>query len=128
MDTSILTQILSALADGAAGQAGQRAWTALADLARKTAGHGSAETAAIDAAREQPAPGVLRALAEALDSRAHADPGFAAALGQWIRQTQALLPQPLAVNQVTGPVRGTVIQAGEVSGGIHLTTQPGTAV
>jgi hypothetical protein len=129
MDTTVLGQVLSALLQGAGGQAGQQAWTALAALTRRLLGRQAAETTAVEAApagAEDPAaPGRLAGL---LAGRAAADPGFAAELGQWLAGTQALLGSGhTTVNQVGGTVSGTVIQAGDVFGGIRFGGPPGPA-
>lgn len=119
MDTTLLGQVLTALSQGAAGQAGQQAWTALAALATRLLGRDSAETTAIEAARTgTPDPARLATL---LARRAGDDPGFAGELQEWLAGTQALLTAGnVTSNQVTGQVSGTVIQAGDVFGGIRL--------
>jgi hypothetical protein len=119
MDTTLLGQVLTALTQGAAGQAGQHAWTALAALATRLLGRDSAETTAIEAARTRiPDPARLASL---LARRAGDDPGFAGELQEWLAGTHALLTAGhVTSNQVTGQVSGTVIQAGDVFGGIRL--------
>ena len=126
MDASLLGQVLTALAQGAAGHAGQQAWTALAALATRLLGRDSAETRAVEAARaETPDPARLASI---LAGRAAADPGFAAGLQGWLTDTQALLAAGHGtVNQVSGEVTGTVIQAGDVFGGIRLGGPPDPA-
>lgn len=129
MDPGILTQVLTALAQGAGGQAGQRAWTALAALTSRLLGRDATETKAIDSARAgKPDPSGPGGLAEALAGKAGADPRFAAGLEDWLARAQALVicGQP-AVNQVTGPVSGTVVQARDVFGGIRLGGPPDPA-
>jgi hypothetical protein len=129
VDPGVLSQILTALAQGAAGQAGQHAWTALAALAGRILGHDSAETKAIEAASAGNAvPGCPGGLAGLLAGRASADPGFAAGLEDWLTGTSALLEAGHAtVNQVTGQQSGTVIQAGNVFGGIRIGGPPSPA-
>ena len=119
MDMTLLGQVLTALTQGAAGQAGQQAWTALAALATRLLGRDSAETTAIEAARAgTPDPARLASL---LARRAGDDPGFAGELQAWLADTQTLLTAGhVTSNQVTGQVSGTVIQAGDVFGGIRL--------
>jgi hypothetical protein len=119
MDTTVLGQVLAALTQGAAGQAGQQAWTALAALAARLLGRDSAEAGAIEAARAgTPDPARLASL---LARRAGDDPGFAAELQEWLADTQVQLAAGhVTSNQVTGQVSGTVIQAGDVFGGITL--------
>ena len=119
MDTTVLGQVLAALAQGAAGQAGQQAWTALAALATRLLGRDSAEAGAIEAARAG-TPDPVR-LASLLASRAGDDPGFAGELQEWLADAQVLLAAGhVTSNRVTGEVSGTVIQAGDVFGGISL--------
>jgi hypothetical protein len=122
MDQGALSQVLAALAQGAGGQAGQQAWTALTALAGRLLGHHSAETTAIEAARTGTAdPACPGGLAEALTGRARIDPAFAAELDGWLAGTRTLLGAGHAtVNQVAGQQSGTVIQAGTVFGGISI--------
>jgi hypothetical protein len=123
MDTTVLGQVLAALTQGAAGQAGQQAWTALAALATRLLGRDSAEAGAIEAARAG-TPDPVR-LASLLARRAGDDPGFAAELQEWLAGTQVQLAAGhVTSNQVTGQVSGTVIQAGDVFGGIALGSPP----
>ena len=119
MDTTLLGQVLTSLTQGAAGQAGQQAWTALTALATRLLGRDSAETTAIEAARAgTPDPARLASL---LARRAGDAPGFAGQLHEWMTDTQALITAGhVTSNQVTGQVSGTVIQAGNVFGGIRL--------
>jgi hypothetical protein len=126
MDASLLTQVLTALTQGAAGQAGQQSWTALTALANRVLGRDPAETAAIEAARTgTPDPARLAGL---LAGRAASDPGFAELLQKWLTDTQALLSAGNGTrNQVTGQVSGTVIQARDVFGGIRLNGPPAPA-
>jgi hypothetical protein len=123
MDTTVLGQVLAALTQGAAGQAGHQAWTALTALATRLLGRDSAEVGAIEAARAG-TPDPVR-LASLLVSRAGDDPGFGTELQEWLAGTQALLAAGhITSNQVTGEVSGTVIQAGDVFGGISLSGPP----
>jgi hypothetical protein len=126
MDTALLGQVLAALTQGAAGQAGQQAWTALTALAARLPGRDPAEAEAIEAARAgTPDPARLASL---LARRAGDDPGFAAELQEWLAGAQALLTAGhVTTNQVTGQVSGTVIQAGDIFGGIRLGGPPGPA-
>jgi hypothetical protein len=123
MDTTLLGQVLAALTQGAAGQAGQQAWTALAALATRLLGRDSAEAGAIEAARAgTPDPALLAGL---LARRAGDDPGFAGELQKWLADARVLLAAGhVTSNQVTGEVSGTVIQAGDVFGGISLSGPP----
>jgi hypothetical protein len=126
MDTTLLGQVLTALTQGAAGQAGRQAWTALAALATRLLGRDSAEAGAIEAARAG-TPDPVR-LASVLARRTSADPGFAGELQEWLADTQALLTAGhVTSNQVTGQVSGTVIQAGDVFGGIRIGGPPDPA-
>jgi hypothetical protein len=127
LDTSVLTQVVTALAQGAAGQAGQQAWTVLAALAGRLLGRNSAEARAIEDARIGSSPDPAH-LAGVLAARAQADPAFAAAMEEWLTDTQALLATGHGtVNEVTGPVSGTVIQARDVFGGIRFGSPPDPA-
>jgi hypothetical protein len=121
METSVLAQVLTALAQGAGGQAGQRAWTALAALAGRVLGRDSAEAAAIEAVRVSGSPDPA-SLADLLAGQAEADPGFASGLEEWLADTKLLLAsgEGQTANRVTGPVSGTVIQARDVFGGIRF--------
>lgn len=126
MDTTLLGQVLTALAQGTAGQAGQQAWTALAALATRLLGRDSAEAEAIEAARaDTPDPACLATL---LARRAGGNPAFAGELQEWLADAQLLLTAgSVTSNQVTGQVSGAVIQAGNVFGGIRLGGPPDPA-
>jgi hypothetical protein len=121
----MLTQVLSALVQGAGGQAGQRAWTALAALTGRALGYDSAETQAIETSRTaSPDPARVSNLAEGLARLARTDPAFTAELTDWLTGAQALLTGDQTLNQVTGQVTGPVIQARDVSGGITIGPTP----
>jgi hypothetical protein len=123
MDTTVLGQVLAALTQGAAGQAGQQAWAALAALAARLLGRDSDEAEAIEAARSG-TPDPVR-LASLLATRTGDNLGFATELQEWLAGTQVLLAAGhVTTNQVTGEVSGTVIQAGDVFGGISLGSPP----
>src|ERR1039457_5918444 len=49
MDIPVLSEVLTALAQGAGGEAGRRTWAALAGLTARICGHGSAEAQAAEA-------------------------------------------------------------------------------
>ncbi len=118
MDNSVLAQVLTALAQGAGGQAGQQAWTALTALAGRLPSQRPAGTTATRAgATAEPAH-----LARALTTRAQTSHEFATQLQEWLTSTQALLTTQGTTNQVTGPVTGTVIQARDIAGGISTGT------
>src|SRR5579875_3504377 len=106
MDPGVLAQVLTALAQGAGGQAGQRAWTALAGMTARICGRDNAETRAVEAARTGtgPDPAGIADLAARLARQAGHDPAFAAALEPWLSAVQILLADSTALNQVTGPV------------------------
>jgi hypothetical protein len=126
MDVPVLSEVLTALAQGAGGEAGRRAWAALAGLTARICGHGSAEAQAVEAASTGSEPGRPSALADLLAQRADADPGFAAAFRPWLSAAQLLLAEGNATaNQVTGGVSGSVIQARDVHGGIIISRPPG---
>src|ERR1039457_715686 len=126
MDVPVLSEVLTALAQGAGGEAGPRAWAALAGLTARICGYGSAEAQAVEAASTGSEPGRPGALADLLAQRADADPGFAAAFRPWLSAAQLLLAEGNATaNQVTGGVSGPVIQARDVHGGIISSRPPG---
>ena len=128
MDIPVLSEVLTALAQGAGGEAGRRTWAALAGLTARICGHGSAEAQAVEAASTGSEPGRPGALADLFAPRADADPGFAAALRPWLSAAQLLLADGSATaNQVTGGVTGPVIQARDVHGGIIIGSLPGPA-
>ncbi|MFT2016198.1 hypothetical protein ACMA1D_10200 [Streptomyces sp. 796.1] len=92
----ISVEILIAMASGAAGAAGQRAWEALHTLVRRRPESGTSdpvpatgedELAALTAAPEDAQR--ARALLQALHQRAADDPQFRLSLAQWTQQAQA---------------------------------------
>jgi len=123
MDIAVLSDVLSALVQGAGGEAGRRAWTVLAGMTARICGHGSAEAAAVG---QVAAAGPDDAgLADLLARRAAADPRFAAALGPWLSAAHLLLTgDSTTVNQVSAAVTGPVIQARDVHGVITISPQP----
>jgi hypothetical protein len=125
MDSNLLGQVLAAVTQGAAGQAGQQACTALSALVTRLLGPGSAEAGAVEAARvgnHDPAR-----LAGLLAERAEADSVFAGELLEWLAGAQSVLTAGGTVNTVSGQVSGTVVQARDVRGGIRLSGPPGPA-
>ncbi|RJL31000.1 hypothetical protein [Bailinhaonella thermotolerans] len=113
MDATALAAIISALAGGAAGEAGKSAWNSLTALVRRRFGDDSAEL-------ERRPPDEAAA---GLVWRAGADPEFGEALAEWMRDASALVQQRRDVtNTISGDARvtGPVIQAGDIHGSINL--------
>jgi hypothetical protein len=103
MDIPVLSEVLTALAQGAGGEAGRRTWAALAGLTARICGHGSAEAQAVEAASTGSEPGRASALADLLAPRADADPGFAAVL--W---------RPVTADRPAGVLTDDAASAGQV--------------
>jgi hypothetical protein len=93
IDADVLGQVLSALARGAGGEAGQRARIALPGMTARLCGRFSAEARAAEMAcvRGEPDQGGLSGVAALLAVRARADPGFASALVPWLAAARMLL-------------------------------------
>ncbi|KAB7843722.1 hypothetical protein [Streptomyces mobaraensis] len=125
----IAPELLMALAGGTAGAAGDQMWQSLRNLvARWRAGGEPEETGepgALTALDEAPDDAERAAeLAVALARRARQDPAFAQALAEWRRRAEALegttrTGSGNVHNSVSGGTQNTVIQARDVSGGIH---------
>ncbi|WP_204030528.1 hypothetical protein [Sinosporangium siamense] len=117
MDPTALAAIVSALLGGVAGEAGRSAWMSLSTLVRNRFGGDSAAVAAVE--RGEDAEEITGVLVE----EARSDPEFAESLDAWARQAGSIVEQRQQVsNVISGDahVTGTVIQAGNVFGGIHL--------
>lgn len=129
MDIAVLAQVLTALAQGAGGEAGKRAWAALEALAARFCGHrGNVMSAVREAGPgDGTNPGRLGGLAALLDEQARVDPGFAAELDHWLTRARDLpATAEGAVNTISGKVSGQVVQARDVSGGISFGGTPGS--
>jgi hypothetical protein len=94
IEADVLEQVLSALARGTGGQAGQRAWTALPSVTARICGRFSAEARAVAATcgGGEPGPAGLSGVAALLAGRARTDPRFASILVPWLAAAQMLLP------------------------------------
>jgi hypothetical protein len=93
IEADVLEQVLSALARGTGGQAGQRAWTALPSVTARICGRFSAEARAVAAACSggEPGPAGLNGVAVLLAGRARTDPRFASILVPWLAAARILL-------------------------------------
>jgi tetratricopeptide (TPR) repeat protein len=127
MDTT-LGLAISALTQGAAGEAGRQAWSALTGLARRRLGQ-TAPTAATlrDGSDVPPDSRQIAELSTALADHAGRDSGFARELEAWLAGAQRLIQagDASAVNSVAGPDIGLVLQGRDFSapviqGGVHL--------
>ncbi|NED78328.1 hypothetical protein G3I51_39645 [Streptomyces sp. SID9944] len=116
--------LLVALAGGAGGEAGQRAWDALSTLVRRpfrrgedtpAVSSGEAELAALARA---PGPERANALRDALAARAVLDARFGADLRQWHEQTGALRTGDGEVHNTIsgGTFHGPLVQGRDFSG------------
>jgi hypothetical protein len=114
-----LTAILSALAGGAAGEAGKSAWESLAALVRRRFGR---DRRAVEAVARPDAlePGDLARL---LAERAADDPEFRASLERWLAEAGPAARGEV-VNINTGEVSGTLVQARDVHGSITIGVDP----
>jgi hypothetical protein len=86
------------------------------DLVKRRFGHQPEAHKALEAAEAAPSdPEVIRALAERLDVVRATDPEFGEnLLAEWDKVPDA----DRVVNQISGPVTGKVVQAGEIHGNI----------
>jgi hypothetical protein len=116
----MLVGALTKALDSAAGEAGKKAWSALAALmAKRRNGSGS---------EADPAPPLLRPdtrdiepFAEHLAALAAADPAFADGLRAWADNTSVTCEiADSTVNIISGAVHGNVVQGGNMSGTFNL--------
>jgi len=107
VDADVLGQVLSALARGAGGEAGQRARMALRYMAARLCGRFSAEARAAEmaCAGGEPDQVALSGVAALLAVRAGADPGFASGLVPWLAATRVLLAEVTGQNLISGSDR-----------------------
>jgi hypothetical protein len=107
MPEPVLVSIAAALAS--------RTVAGLYELVRSKFADDPVATAALTAAEgaSEDSPEV-RALGAALERTAEADPGFGAKL----REHHVVTQTGRVTNQVSGTVTGSVVQAGDISGGI----------
>ncbi|MGW2672375.1 hypothetical protein ACWC5F_30530 [Streptomyces sp. NPDC001272] len=143
----ISAALLLALATGAAGAAGEQSWQGLSGLVRRWRGQGNIDVEPAGSAEMVPAQPELTALEQqptdenraqllsvALAARAGADAGFAAALENWHRQAQQVVPATAIGNastHISGGSQGNVVTTRDVFGGLQIgqpvipPTQPG---
>ncbi|MFG3254567.1 hypothetical protein [Streptomyces sp. NPDC048172] len=119
--------LLLALAGGAAGGAGQAAWTSLGALVRRPFQRGESDPAPTgepewdDLARSPADQDRAQALAFALAMRARADADFARELASWRQQAETARTGTGDVhNTISGGNQGVVLQARDVHGPLHL--------
>ncbi|TDW18946.1 hypothetical protein [Kribbella kalugense] len=106
----ILISIAAAIAAKGAGS--------VYDLVKRRFGRDPEAMKELEAAETAPAdPAAVEALAARLDLVRSADPSFAAELN---RVWDEVPKDQRVVNQISGPVSGKVVQAGEVTGNINF--------
>lgn len=123
---TLATTAASAAAGGTASAAGQSAWESLLSLVRRVGGRrrdgepAEGELTAVDPADETQ----VRMLTGWLGEQARADDEFAALLRGWAERHEPVLRAERSEvhNTVSGSarVRGSVIQARDIQGGINL--------
>lgn len=139
MDVDSALALAATAAASAASEAGRQAWQSLVSLARRATGRGPGEPLPADPATgpDDPVPAgddpaAVRTLQLRLvTDQARRDPDFAAQLCQWAARHQAAL-QGQRVDAEHGQVhnrigdgariQGPVIQTGNVTGGINLSS------
>ncbi|HEX5404842.1 MAG TPA: hypothetical protein VFX16_21345 [Pseudonocardiaceae bacterium] len=126
MADPIMTAIAVALA-GKATEAlavgGRAAWSALVQLVRARVADSPEATEALAAAASGADDGAeVPRLARQLEALAGTDPVFSAEIRRlWAQaSTAASADRGGVVNQISGTVHGTVVQAGEIHGGIRF--------
>ncbi|MFC0431264.1 hypothetical protein [Kutzneria buriramensis] len=103
------------IAEGAASEAGKKAWAGLSGLVRGRFSSDKEATRALDAVEASPtSEAAVQALAEHLHQHA-ADPGFATALKPWVEQVSG---GATAIVGDNATVQGHNIQNSTVSGTI----------
>jgi hypothetical protein len=122
ISVAAVVAVLTKVFDGAAEEAGRRAWESLTGLVRRAYGKDGAARKQVDA---QPEPTgdstTIEALARALVAEAHTNPGVAAELRQWMDASSQQLTAGGVRNTIHGNVYGKVVQIdGDVHGGINL--------
>lgn len=121
MPDEIMTAIAVALAGKSADavfSGGKEAFTVLVRLIRERFGHDDKARKALESAQNDPNdPAAVDALTRELDRLASADPEIA----RKISQLRTVAARGSVLNMVTGSVNGgTVIQARDIDGGIHI--------
>src|SRR3954452_23286929 len=110
----VVAAALAKVFDGAAGEAGKQAWTALADLVRRAFGgrDRSRPMRCIAEVEEHPGdPARVDELAGALTAAAALDPDFAADLRQWLAEADQTGDGVTNIIGGSAEVHGNVIQA-----------------
>lgn len=125
----IMAAVASALvtwATTAVAQSGREALGTLVTLVRRRFQSRPSDRDLVEGALTAPAePTRAALLAELLQHESDRDPDFARQVHLLWRAVQAQGDgQPSAVNAVVGDIDGTVIQARDVHGGIHLRREP----
>ena len=119
--TSSIATVLVAGATAAVTDGGRAVIATLVNAVRERFRRNPSDQDTLDAATRSPNdPAVLRRLAELLDVRMRDDPGFAERLRSlWdgVAAAEATHHDEVT-NTVSGPVRGSVVQARDIHGGI----------
>ncbi|MFC4144822.1 hypothetical protein ACFO0M_00995 [Micromonospora mangrovi] len=107
-------------------QSGRAAVASLIEFLRTRFQHEPATRAVIEGALRQPSPEAVGRLAELLDRESRRDAAFGAELrARWSRADATIAEVAGGVaNSVSGDVHGSVVQARDVHGGIHLGDGP----
>ncbi|MDG4810593.1 hypothetical protein O7634_27885 [Micromonospora sp. WMMD1120] len=107
-------------------QSGQAAVSSLIAYLRTRFQHEPASRAVIESALQQSSPEAVSRLAELLDRESHRDVAFGAELRARWSQVEAAVGEGAGgvANSVSGDVHGSVVQARDVHGGIHLGDRP----
>jgi hypothetical protein len=130
MDPITAPMVATALAkvcDGAAGEAGKQAWTALTGLVRRVFGgrdRSRPMMAVAELERHPGDPARVEELAGVLAAAADLDPDFAADLREWL--TEAGQAGDGGTNIIAGSaqVHGDVVQARDIHGSITFGDPP----
>lgn len=115
-----LTAAITALVNGAAGEAGKSMWKSLKDFVTVRKAERPEAVAALTTAEQTPTDqSAVARFAGALEEIARADPAAATWLRSWL--TQAGAPAPAAINVIGGQptMHGPVIMSQNI-GDIHL--------
>ncbi len=126
-DPDMLAQVLTALVQGTAGEAGKRALAALGDLARRIPflRDSALPDATGDVGPEFSDPEYIEALAGMMTRHARTDPDFGTDLDSRLADAQQILAPAHGgiVNMVSGDV-GTLVQAHDIHGGVSIGDPP----
>lgn len=123
MPDEIMTAIAAALAGKTADavfSGSKEAFTGLVRLIRQRFGHDDKACKVLKSAQHSPDdPAAMDTLARELDRLVSSDPEIA----RQISQLRTVVTQGRVLNTVTGSVNGgTVVQARDINGGIHIGT------